>query len=131
MRRPEVQPSKRTATVRARRNALCGGKRFCSFAHHVDVPGIGKEAISLFPRDFFDNTKPHEMVQRTGDSWNGEFQGFGGSPNANVWARLHEFMEAQRRGSSPPKFLYLVLVFGKQLQRPLCGVCRLLCRRCN
>ncbi len=85
----------------------------------------------MFSRDFFDNTKPHEMVQRTGDSWNGELQGFGGCPNANVRARLHEFMEAQRRGSSPPQFLYLVFVFRKQLQRPLCSVCRLLCRNCN
>src|SRR5712692_6133395 len=94
---------------------LCVGKGVRSLAYHVDIPGISEKPISSFPRNFLDDTKPHEMVQRTGDSWNGELQGFGSRPNANVRARLHEFMEAQRGGSRPPKFLDLVFVFGKQL----------------
>src|SRR5258706_8232748 len=71
------------------------------------------------------------MVDRAGNGWNRKVQGFGGGSNANVGVGLHEFMKLQCGGSGPSQFLYLVFVFRKQLQGPLCGVGRLLCRYRN
>jgi hypothetical protein len=95
----------RTAKCRDRWIGLCGGKRVCSLAHHVDVLGICEEAVAVFSRDFLDNSRAYKMVQRTGNGWNRKLQGFCGCSNANLGTGLYEFMKSQRRGSGPSQFL--------------------------
>src|ERR1700721_4212194 len=95
----------RTAKCRDRWIGLCGGKRVCSLAHHVDVLGICEKTVAVFSRDFLDNAHAYKMVQRTGNGWNRKLQGFCGCSNANLGTGLYEFMKSQRRGSGPSQFL--------------------------